>query len=55
MKELDNVYTINTTQIHTNKYIEHDLSKPKTTSMREKAVNNYANAQTESVCDRVLT
>ena len=31
------------TQIHTNKYTEHVLSKPTTTSMRE---NKYANSQT---------
>ena len=30
----DNVYTIHTTQIHTDKYIEHNPSKPIITSMR---------------------
>ena len=32
----DNMYTIHTTQIHTNKYIEHDSRKLTTTSMRKK-------------------
>ena len=32
----DNMYTIHTTQIPTNKYIEHDPSKSTPTSMREK-------------------
>ena len=56
MKEIDNenatrgnVYTI-----HTNKYIEHDPSKPTTATMREKGINKYTNAQTTSGCDRVF-
>ena len=34
----DNVYTIHTIQMHLNKYIEHDPSKPTTTSMSEKRI-----------------
>ena len=40
----DDVYTIHKTQIHTNKYIEHDPSKPITTSIREKWKDKYTNA-----------
>ena len=34
----DNVYTIHTVQIHTNKYIKHDPSKPTTTSIKDREV-----------------
>ena len=40
----DNAYNI-----HTNKYIEHDPSKPITTSMREKGKDKYENAHTKAV------
>ena len=33
-----NVYIIHTTQIHTNKYIEHISNKPTTTSRRDRKV-----------------
>ena len=48
VKEIDNIkatsanairgieYTVYTIQIHTNKYLEHDPSKPTTTSMKER-------------------
>ena len=39
-----NVYTVNTTQKHTNKYIKHDPSKSTTTSTREKEIDKSANA-----------
>ena len=41
----DNVNTMHTKQIHTNKSIEHDSSKLTTTSMREKGLGKYAKAQ----------
>ena len=41
-----NAYTKHTTQICTNKYIEHVPSKRTITSMREKGIDKYANAQT---------
>ena len=55
MKEIDNtnatkanatkvnVYTIYATQIHTNKYIEHDPHKSTTTSIRERQVCECTN------------
>ena len=61
MKEIDNedtrkanatrrnLFTIHTTQININKYIEHIPSKPATTSMREKEIDKYANAKT-TIC-----
>ena len=66
MKEIDNenatkanvtrnsVYTIHTTQLHNNKYIEHDPSKPTTTSMRKIGIDKYANVQITIGNDRVL-
>ena len=52
--ERDNVYTIHTKQIHPNKYIERDLNKPTTTSIKEKKINKYTNAQKTSGRNRVL-
>ena len=40
----DNVYIIDTIQMHTNKFIEHDPSESTTISMREKEIDKYANA-----------
>ena len=45
-KPRGNVYTIHSTQIHTNKYTEHIPRKSTTASMREKGIDKYANAQT---------
>ena len=39
LKEIENA---NSTQTHTNKYIEHVPNKPTITSMREKEINKYA-------------
>ena len=39
---------------HTNKYIEHDPSKRTIKSMRAKVVDEYANAQTTSVRNRIF-
>ena len=39
----------NTYKIHTNKYIEHDSSKPITTSLREKGIDKYENAHIQAV------
>ena len=40
----DNAY-----KIHTNKYIEHDKSKPITTSIKEKRRHKYNNAHIQAV------
>ena len=48
------MYTIFTTHIDTNKYIERDSSKPTTTSIREKKIDKCANAQTTSGRNRLL-
>ena len=40
----DNAY-----KVHTNKYIEHDQSKPITTSMREKWQSKHKNAYIQAV------
>ena len=50
----DNLDTTHTTQIHTNKYIERDPSKPTTASIRKKWIDKYANAQTTSGRNRLL-
>ena len=51
VKEIDNQNATkanstryNAYKIHTNKYIEHDQSKPITTSMKEKGTHKYENA-----------
>ena len=56
MKQIDNqnitnanATTDNAYKINTNKCIEHNPSKPKATSMREKGTNKYENAHIQAV------
>ena len=39
----------NVNKIHTNKYIEHEPSKPITTKMREKGEDKYENAHIQAI------
>ena len=41
--------TSSVNKIHTNKYIEHDLSKPITRSIRKKGTDKYENAHIQAV------
>ena len=45
-KQQEAISTQHIKQIYILKYIEHILSKPMTTSMKEKGIDKYANAQT---------